>query len=117
MAKIPPAPSPATSPVTASWASAETGIPTRSETIIPLTAAPGARGCSDRNASAMNTNGITARPNAMNGAAAGASAASDAAPTMPAMIAQNAGASTSVASRIARHFFRGDSGATPAGGD
>jgi hypothetical protein len=33
------------------------------------------------------------------------------------MIAQNAGASTSVASRIARHFFWGDSGATPAGGD
>ncbi len=27
--------------------------------------APGARGCSDRNASAMNTNGITREPNAM----------------------------------------------------
>ena len=48
---MPPAPTPATMPVTASAASADTGIPTSSDRPIAFTTAPGARGCSDMKAS------------------------------------------------------------------
>src|SRR5918994_6582438 len=95
---------PATKPVTPSAASAETGTPTTTVRIIARTTAPAARGCSDRNARAMKTKGISARPNAMNGPAAGASASSDTAETRPTRIDQYAGTRTSVDSRIARHL-------------
>src|SRR5919106_241594 len=75
-AATPPAPTPATSPVTPSPASAEAGMPTSSASPMARRAAPGARGCSDTNASRMNTNGSTART-------------------------------------MARHRFRGGSGAVP----
>ena len=57
------------------------------------------------NASTMKTNGMTASPKAMAAPALGApSASSLATATRPAMIAQNAGTRTRVATVIARHF-------------
>src|SRR5881397_3406921 len=72
IATIPPAPTPATKPVTASPAKAETGAPTRIVRTRDLAVAPAARGCSERKASARKTNGRRTRPKAMYGAANGA---------------------------------------------
>src|SRR5687768_6893165 len=97
-AATPPAPRPATNPVTASGATAEIGIPTSSDSTIARITAPGARGCSDRKARTTNTNGTSARPNAISGAGAGARGSSEPTATTPASTDQNAGAITSVAS-------------------
>jgi hypothetical protein len=116
---MPPAPTPATMPVTASPASADTGIPTSSDQPMARTTAPGARGCSDRKASATKTKGITVSPTARPSAALGSASLLEpsfvAPATSPANNAQNARTSTSVATRIARHFLAGGSGCMPAG--
>ena len=67
---MPPAPTPATMPGhRVGGEGGDAGCPRARHSPIALTTAPGAVGCSDRNASAMNTNGISASPNAI--AAAG----------------------------------------------
>ena len=79
-----------------------------------MTVALGAVGWPDTNASARNTNGTSASPNAMNAAGfATPSPSSDATDTSPMSVPQNAGTSTSVAIVIAFHFCCGDSGAMP----
>src|ERR671918_2696508 len=110
-AATPPAPTPATSPVTPSPASAEAGMPTSSASPMARRAAPGARGCSDTNASRMNTNGSTASPKAIS--ATGPRAGATAVATRPLTMNQYAGTSRSVARTMARHRFRGGSGAVP----
>ena len=82
---------------------------------IAFTAALGAVGCSDAKARTMNTNGITQRPNAMAGAAAGPPGSREPAATSPTMSDQNAGARTTVATAIARHLRCGVSGTRFAG--
>src|SRR5215207_2219375 len=71
-AAMPPAPRPATTPVTASPTTADTGMPIRSASPMARSTAPGARGCSDRTASATKTNGTSASPNATAAALGGA---------------------------------------------
>ena len=113
-AQMPPAPTPATMPVTASTASVETMIPTMTDAPMARSTALGGFVCSDRNASVMKTKGMSARPKAMGGPAAGASLASDTAATRPISVDQKATASTMVAIVIARHLRWGGSGSSPA---
>ncbi len=80
----PPAPIPATIPVTASAATAETGIPIRSVSTIALRTAPGTLGCWDRTARAMYRKGTRQSPNAISGPGTGPPPSSDAADTTPA---------------------------------
>ena len=105
---MPPAPIPATKPVTASAASAEMGMPISRVNPIALATAAGARGCSEAKARTTNTNGISISPNAIHrpGAATPPDRV-DATETAPISSAQKAGASSKVASRIARHMRRG----------
>ena len=84
----------------------------------PSITAPGARGCSDMNASSDEHERDRAPGRARSrragfGAPARASVESDAPATSPASSAQNAGTSSSVASVIARHLRCGDSGSMP----
>ncbi len=82
---------------------------------IALTTAPGALGCSDRNARTTKTNGRRHNPNAISGPAFGvARPSSEPSDTRADTIAQYAGMNRSVASVIARHFRCGESGAAPA---
>src|SRR4051794_36368418 len=116
-ATIPPAPTPAMIPLTASPASADTGMPTRSARPIARTTAPGAFGCPDMNASTTNTNGMIARPSAsaapVFGSPARDAGLSVAPATMPASSAQYAGTNNTVATVMAFHFCCGDSGWMP----
>ena len=116
IATIPPAPTPATNPVTASAASAEIGMPTASVSSIAFTDAAAGRGCADANASRMNTKGTSMSPNAIQAPALRTPPeASEATETTPASRAQYAGTRSSVARRMARHLRRGASGHDPAG--
>jgi hypothetical protein len=60
-ATIPPEAVPATTPVTGSK-NAATMRPTNTDSAMARTTAAGGRGCSDRKARAMNTNGISENP-------------------------------------------------------
>ena len=86
---------------------------TSSDQPIARTTARG-RGCSDRKASATKTKGITVSPTARPIAALGSTSLLEpsfvASATSPSSNAQNARTSTSVATRIARHFLAGESG-------
>ena len=88
----------------------------RSVRSIARTTAPGQRGCSEKNASAMKTNGIADRPNAINGPPGGAFGLrrdrDEARQQRPVGRHQR-----ERRDRIARHFSRGGSGSVPASGD
>ena len=106
----------ATIPVTASPAKRGHGDPDeQAQRPSPSTAALGAAGCSEANASTMNTNGIRQRPNAMDGGGAGRAGLVGAGSHETAQQDHSAGASNTVAMVIARHLRCGLSGSRLAG--
>ncbi len=114
---MPPAPTPATRPVTASGAIADTGIPTSSDSPIAFRTAAGHAGAAERKARTMKTNGMQGQAEGDGGPAGGrASASSEATATSAATIPQYAGTRSRVASMIARHFRAGTAGRSRPGG-